>query len=129
MNIGQAADHTGLPEKTIRYYEDIGLVTPNRAANGYRVFGENALHQLHFLAKARGLGFSIEDCRNLLALYDDTARSSSDVKAIAKAHVATIDQKISELSAMRDTLSHLMKHCAGDNRPDCPILNELSQGK
>ncbi len=129
ITIKQAAERTGLPAKTIRYYEDIGLVTPMRAENGYRVYLEADAHKLHFLSKARSLGFSIDECRKLLALYADTGRASADVKALAKDHVAEIDQKIAELQAMRKTLMHLISNCAGDDRPDCPILSELSGGK
>ncbi|MCK0141834.1 Cu(I)-responsive transcriptional regulator [Aliiroseovarius sp. F20344] len=125
MNISDAAKQTGLPAKTIRYYEDIGLVTPLRDTNGYRVFGETDLHKLTFLARSRALGFSIEDCRALLALYEDQSRASSDVKLIARAHLDEIEAKITDLNAMRDTLSHLVRECAGDDRPDCPILKGI----
>ena len=128
MNIGDVAERSGLPPKTIRYYEDIGLVTPQRSSNGYRSFRESNLHKLTFLGRARYLGFSIEDCRALLALYEDETRASGDVKRIAKEHLTRIDRKIEELSAMRSTLSHLVHACAGDDRPNCPILNELEQG-
>ncbi|WP_370267687.1 Cu(I)-responsive transcriptional regulator [Nioella sp.] len=128
MNIGDVAERSGLPPKTIRYYEDIGLVTPQRSSNGYRSFRESDLHKLTFLGRARSLGFSIEDCRALLALYEDETRASGDVKRIAKEHLTRIDRKIEELSAMRSTLSHLVHACAGDDRPNCPILNELEQG-
>lgn len=128
MNIGDVAEKSGLPPKTIRYYEDIGLVTPQRAANGYRSFRASDLHKLTFLGHARSLGFSIEDCRALLALYEDESRASSDVKRIAKEHLSRIDRKISDLAAMRDTLSHLVRECAGDDRPDCPILQGLETG-
>jgi Cu(I)-responsive transcriptional regulator len=126
ISIKEAADLTGLPAKTIRYYEEIDLVTPMRAENGYRVFLEADAHKLHFLSKARSLGFSIDDCRRLLALYADNDRASADVKALAKDHVTEIDRKIAELQAMRKTLMHLITNCAGDDRPDCPILTELS---
>lgn len=126
MNIGEIAEKSGLPAKTIRYYEDIGLVTPNRSDNGYRHFNDNDLHKLTFLCRARTLGFSIEDCRTLVALYEDETRASADVKSVAKQHLARIDEKIAQLQSMRDTLSHLVSECAGDNRPDCPILNDLS---
>lgn len=127
MNISQAAERAGLPPKTIRYYEDIGLVAPDRGTNGYRSFSETHIHKLHFLARARGLGFSIEDCRTLLALYEDSSRASADVKAIAKDHLAQIGAKIAELTAMRDTLTELVDACAGDHRPDCPILRGLEE--
>ena len=126
MNIGDVSQQSGLPTKTIRYYEDIGLVTPKRAENGYRTFQENDVHRLRFLARARALGFSVEDCRVLLELYDDDSRASADVKAIAKGHLDQIEEKIEQLRAMHDTLSNLVQHCAGDNRPDCPILNDLA---
>lgn len=125
MNIGEVASQTGLPAKTIRYYEDIGLVTPLREANGYRVFRSSDAHKLAFLARARALGFSIDDCRNLLALWEDRSRASADVRAIAKEHLAEIEEKIAGLAAMRDTLAELVRECAGDNRPDCPILKGL----
>ncbi len=127
MNIGDVAAASGLPAKTIRYYEDIALVTPKREANGYRVFSENDLHKLRFLARARALGFAIEDCRTLLALYEDKGRSSAEVKELSRKHLDEIDQKIAQLQSMRNTLSHLVEACAGDHRPDCPILNDLGQ--
>lgn len=126
MNIKEVGAATGLPAKTIRYYEDIGLVSPNRQSNGYRVFSESDQHKLAFLARARSLGFPVESCRSLLALYDDKGRASADVKQIAKEHLTEIDRKLTELSAMRDTLGHLVEACAGDDRPDCPILKDLA---
>ncbi len=125
MNIGDVARQSGLPSKTIRYYEEIGLITPDRGSNGYRDFSQNDLHKLNFLARARALGFSIEDCRSLLALYEDQSRASADVKEIAKGHLDLIDQKIAELQGMKATLGHLVACCAGDDRPDCPILDDL----
>ncbi|MEO1363575.1 MAG: Cu(I)-responsive transcriptional regulator [Pseudomonadota bacterium] len=126
MNISQASEATGLPAKTIRYYEEIGLIRPDRRANGYRDFADTEVHKLRFLARARALGFGIDDCRSLLALWGDRARASADVRRIAHAHLAEIEAKITDLTAMRDTLSHLVVTCAGDDRPDCPILNTLS---
>ncbi|MDR9427708.1 MAG: Cu(I)-responsive transcriptional regulator [Salibaculum sp.] len=128
MNIKEVATRTGLPAKTIRYYEDIGLVTADRAENGYRIFERTHVHKLAFLAQARGLGFSIEDCRGLLALWEDRDRASGDVRAIAKAHLAEIEEKIAGLEEMRATLSDLVAACHGDDRPDCPILNRLEAG-
>lgn len=128
MNIGDVAARSGLPTKTIRYYEEIGLVRPQREPNGYRHFRDSNLHKLKFLARARSLGFSIEECRGLLALYGDEGRASADVKRIAKEHLREIDRKTAELEAMRDTLSDLIDACSGDNRPDCPILADLAQG-
>ncbi len=125
MNIGQASDQTGLPAKTIRYYEDIALVKPDRDSNGYRSFRAQDIHKLKFLGRARTLGFTIEDCRTLLALYEDETRASADVKQVARGHLAQIDAKIADLRSMRDTLSHLVEACAGDDRPDCPILRDL----
>lgn len=127
MNIKDVSQRTGLPSKTIRYYEDIGLITPARGENGYRKFSESDLHKLAFVGRARHLGFSIEDCRNLLALWGDNGRSSADVRAIAQSHLEQIEAKLKELSEMRDTLARLVHCCAGDNRPDCPILEDLSQ--
>ncbi|WP_102222768.1 Cu(I)-responsive transcriptional regulator [Acidimangrovimonas sediminis] len=128
MNIAEVARRAGLPPKTIRYYEDIGLIHPDRRDNGYRDFAETHLHKLSFLGRARSLGFSIEECRALMALYEDRGRASSDVKRIAQEHLTAIDAKIAELQAMRDTLSHLVDCCAGDDRPDCPILSDLAGG-
>ncbi|GAA6159511.1 Cu(I)-responsive transcriptional regulator [Ruegeria sp. HU-ET01832] len=125
MNIGDVSTRTGLPAKTIRYYEDIGLVKPLRDNNGYRVFRSQDVHKLNFLGRARALGFTIEDCRTLMALYEDETRASADVKKIARAHLAQIEAKIADLNAMRDTLGHLVDACAGDDRPDCPILQDL----
>lgn len=128
LTIKQVASKSGLPPKTIRYYEEIGLVHPLRSENGYRVFRDTDLHKLTFLSRARSLGFSIEDCRRLLALYEDKARASSDVKALAHAHLAQIAAKIAELQAMQATLGELVAACAGDARPDCPILAGIDDG-
>jgi len=126
MQITEIAARSGLPARTIRYYEQIGLVAPRRDANGYRAFVETDLHKLAFLARARSLGFGIEDCRRLLALWEDRSRSSADVRALARDHLARIDAKIAELQAMRATLAHLVACCQGDERPDCPILDDLA---
>jgi MerR family transcriptional regulator, copper efflux regulator len=128
MNIGDVAERSGLPAKTIRYYEDIGLIRPRRGGNGYRAFGEGDVHRLAFLGRARSLGFSIEECRALLALYADAGRASGDVKQVAEAHLRQIDRKIAELEAMRATLADLVRRCHGDDRPDCPILEDLAGG-
>ncbi len=128
MNIGDVAEKSGLPPKTIRYYEDIGLITPQRSANGYRSFHATDLHKLAFLARARALGFSIEECRALLQLYEDESRASAEVKAIAEQHLQEIDRKIADLKEMRNTLAALVDACAGDHRPDCPILESLADG-
>lgn len=126
MNIGEVAERSGLPAKTIRYYEEIGLVRPLRSANGYRAFRESDAHKLSFLGRARALGFSIEDCRTLLGLYEDESRESAQVKAVAQEHLAAIDDKIAQLKSMRETLSELVHACHGDDRPDCPILSDLA---
>lgn len=127
MNIGEVAERSGVPAKTIRYYEDIGLVRPLRSANGYRAFREQDLHKLAFVGRARALGFSIEDCRTLVALYEDDSRASAQVKSVAEDHLHQIDAKIAQLQSMRDTLARLVQSCHGDNRPDCPILNDLAR--
>lgn len=127
MNIKEVGVRSGLPAKTIRYYEEIGLIHPQRAANGYRSFGDSDLHKLAFIGRARGLGFSVEDCRMLLALYEDKARASADVKQLAQSHLEQIERKLAELAAMKRTLSDLVAACAGDGRPDCPILSGLAQ--
>ncbi len=126
MNIGDVSNRTGLPTKTIRYYEDIGFVRPRRNENGYRMFRESDVHKLGFLGRARALGFTIEDCRNLLSLYEDKKRTSAEVKHLAKQQLAQIDEKIAKLEQMRSTLSYLVDACAGDHRPDCPILEDLA---
>lgn len=127
MNIGEAAEHSGVPAKTIRYYEEIGLIQPAaRHANNYRDYDEGGVQALQFLKRARSLGFSIEDCRELLSLYHDQRRSSADVKAVAQRRVRDIDRKIAELETMRATLSRLIRACRGDMRPECPILDDLA---
>ncbi|MRG54524.1 Cu(I)-responsive transcriptional regulator [Phyllobacterium sp. SYP-B3895] len=126
MNIGTASDKSGLPPKTIRYYEDIGLLKPGRAENGYRDYSMSDVHKLRFLQRSRGLGFSVEECRQLLALYEDKERASADVKAIAQSKLGEIERKILELRELQHTLQHLVAHCHGDQRPDCPILETIS---
>ncbi|MEO0821050.1 MAG: Cu(I)-responsive transcriptional regulator [Pseudomonadota bacterium] len=126
MNIKSASALSGLPAKTIRYYEDVGLVRPGRTANGYRTFTEADCHKLAFLARARSLGFSIEECRTLLGLYEDRDRASADVKEIARQHLDRIERKIAELQGLRAMLSTLVDRCHGDGRPDCPILEDLA---
>ncbi len=126
MNISEASQQCGLPAKTIRYYEEIGLVAPGRLANGYRDYREQDLHKLRFLQRSRGLGFSIDDCRLLLSLYEDRNRASADVRQIAKAHLEDIDRKIEELKSLQATLRQLVHQCHGDDRPDCPIIEDLA---
>ncbi|WP_208246827.1 Cu(I)-responsive transcriptional regulator (plasmid) [Rhizobium sp. T1470] len=129
MNIGQASQRAGLAPKTIRYYEDIGLIRPERSGNGYRDYAETDVHKLRFLQRSRGLGFSVEECRQLLALYEDKSRASADVKELTQAKLSEIDRKIQELTGLRRTLEHLIHACHGNDRPDCPILVELSDGR
>ena len=126
MNVGTAARRSGLPAKTIRYYEDIGLIRPARTQNGYRDYTGDDIHRLTFLRRARGLGFSIENCRQLMALYRDKGRASHDVREIAKGHVEAIEEKVRELESMRATLQKLIRACHGDERPDCPILDDMA---
>lgn len=127
MNISEAAARSGVPPKTIRYYEDIQLVRPRREANGYRVFQEADVHKLAFLGRARALGFGIGDCRMLLTLWEDKARASAEVKRIASGHLDAVDAKIADLRAIRETLAHLVEACRGDDRPDCPIITSLEK--
>ncbi len=129
MNIRDASSQTGLPAKTIRYYEEIGLIRLQRDASAYRVFDEDDIHRLAFIGRARALGFTIEDCRNLLSLYEDTDRAHSDVREIAQRHLAMIDEKIVALKSMSSTLRSLVKACNGNDRPACPILEDLAGAK
>jgi Cu(I)-responsive transcriptional regulator len=127
MNIGQASRATGVSAKMIRYYETIGLIEPaSRTESGYRVYTESDLHTLRFVRRARGLGFSVEQMQALLALWRDRDRASADVKRVALEHVAELERKAAELQQMADTLKHLARHCHGDKRPQCPIIEELS---
>lgn len=126
MNIGNASEKSGLSAKTIRYYEDIGLLQADRAGNGYRDYSMSDVHRLRFLQRSRSLGFSVEECRQLLSLYSDKDRASADVKAIAKIKLTEIDRKLAELTELRDTLRLLVRNCHGDKRPDCPIIEGLA---
>ena len=126
MNIGMAAKRSDLPTKTIRYYEDIGLIAPDRAENGYRDYQPADIHKLRFIQRARSLGFSIDECRQLMALYEDKTRASRDVKALASTKLADVDRKIDELQSMRRTLADLIYKCHGSDRPDCPILDDIA---
>ena len=126
MNIGEAARLSDLPAKTIRYYEEIDLVKPSRSENGYRDYAKTDIHRLQFLQRSRSLGFTIEECRLLLSLYEDDHRASADVKLIANQKIAEVDRKIKELQSLKKTLSALAKNCHGDDKPDCPIMDDLA---
>lgn len=126
MSIGEAATRSGVPPKTIRYYEEIGLTAPaERLENHYRAYDENDVQTLRFIQRARSLGFSLKEVGELLALYRDRRRASKDVKRLALAHVGELDRKIAELTAIRNTIADLAERCYGDKRPECPILEEL----
>ena len=126
LTIGEVARSSGVPAKTIRYYEEIALLAqPQRAANGYRIYGSASVERLRFIKRSRDLGFAIADVTELLSLYDDPNRSAKDVRALATAHIATIDTKLNELTSLRRTLSTLVDSCHGTERPDCPILHDL----
>lgn len=122
MKIGLAAKRSSLPAKTIRYYEDIDLVIPERSANGYRCYSEKDIHRLRFVQRARSLGFSVEECRLLLSLYQNKNRDSSDVRALALDKVHKIDRKVSELGSLRSALSVLVAKCNSNDKPDCPMV-------
>ena len=127
MNIGAAARASGVPAKTIRYYEEIGLIdAAARSGGNYRIYGDNEVQTLRFIQRARSLGFSVGEVAELLALWRDKSRSSRQVKALASRHLQDIDGKIAALMTMRDTLKELIERCHGDARPDCPILTDLA---
>ncbi|KKB08990.1 Cu(I)-responsive transcriptional regulator [Devosia chinhatensis] len=127
MNIGQAAEQSGVSAKMIRYYEQIGLITaPQRTESNYRVYGADEVHVLRFVKRARNLGFSVEETAALLALWQDKDRASLEVRNIAQAHIAALETKIAALQGMVKTLGHLAHSCHGDARPDCPILDDLA---
>ena len=127
MNIGKAANQAGLPTKTVRYYADIGLVLPSsRTQTGYRNYDISNIKKLIFVKRARSFDFSIRECRELLGLYEEKNRSSSDVRKIAIHHLEEIKRKEEDLKKLRVELNHLVNACAGDDRPDCPIIDYLS---
>lgn len=127
MNIGQAAKATGVSAKMIRHYESLGLFPEaQRTEAGYRQYGERDLSTLRFIRQSRDLGFSLEQIRDLLGLWQNRRRPSRQVKALAQAHIEELDAKLQELQAMRATLAHLVHCCAGDDRPDCPIIDSLA---
>ncbi|EPG65655.1 Cu(I)-responsive transcriptional regulator [Leptospira wolffii] len=126
MNIGELSKISGVSAKLVRHYESIGLIPKAiRTNSGYRVYGENDAHSLIFIKRARNLGFSLPEIKKLLGLWRNKTRASSQVKSLALGHVKEMQSKISELQSMCDTLSNLAKHCHGDHRPDCPILEDL----
>ena len=127
MRISEAARRSGMAAKTIRFYEEVGLITPApRTGNGYREFSDDDVRRLQFIHRARDLGFSVEESGRLLSLWSDRERASADVKRLALGHVARIEAKMAELRSMRDAILHLAERCHGDDRPECPILDELS---
>ena len=126
MNIREAERLTGIASKTLRYYEDIGLVAPQRKQNGYRNYSHDEVERLRFLRRARDLGFSIEDCRSLLALWVDNGRTSADVKSIAAQHLLSVEAKLHELNGLHQTLTRLVTACVGSQSPECPILRDLA---
>jgi MerR family copper efflux transcriptional regulator len=126
MNISQAAQACGLPNKTIRYYEEIGLVVPLRQeGNDYRIYSLGDIAQLRFLQRARAVGFSLDECRELLALYANPQRRCHQVKALMSEKIIQVDQQLIALHAMRDTLVDMANECAGDGASDCAIINQL----
>lgn len=130
MNIGEASKASGVSSKMIRYYEQIGLIAPaGRTASGYRVYAARDVHALRFIRRARDLGFSVEQMGDLLALWNDRSRASADVKSIALEHVVELERKAEALRDMSRTLKHLAATCHGDDRPDCPILDDFAEAK
>jgi Cu(I)-responsive transcriptional regulator len=130
MIIGTASERSGVPAKTIRYYESIGLIKPaDRRGNNYRDYSDADVQTLRFINRARGLGFSVKEVSALLTLWKDKRRTSHDVKSLAMRHVEDIDRKIAELQGMRHTVLKLAEQCHGDARPDCPILEDLARGR
>lgn len=127
MNIGQAAKLSGVSAKMVRHYESLGLLPAvARTDAGYRQYADREVHTLRFIRRARDLGFSMAEIGELLKLWQNQRRSSGNVKKIAQKHLADIDAKMAEMAAMRKTLQHLVHCCSGDERPDCPILEELA---
>lgn len=129
VNIGQAARLTGISAKMIRYYEDSGLIGPvARTQAGYRVYSPRDIHTLGFIKRSRDLGFSVERIAGLLALWQDRSRHSADVKRMANEHIQLLGERIEQLQQMVNTVQALVDCCAGDGRPDCPILRDLETG-
>jgi Cu(I)-responsive transcriptional regulator len=129
FNIGEAAAASGVSAKMIRHYEQIGVLPKaGRTGAGYRIYRDSDVHTLRFVRRARDLGFSMKEIVTLLGLWGNHRRTSAEVKRLALKHIAHLDAKIAELQAMRRTLHHLAEHCHGDDRPECPILDDLAQG-
>ena len=127
-NIGEASVVTGVSAKMIRHYESVGLIpAASRTFAGYRLYADGDLHRLRFIKRSRTLGFSMKQIETLLALWNDKHRASAQVKKMAQAHVAELEAKISEMQAMQRTLLNLARHCQGNQRPDCPILDDLAR--
>jgi Cu(I)-responsive transcriptional regulator len=127
LNIGRAAEASGVSPKMIRHYESIGLLpAAGRTVAGYRIYREGDVHTLRFVRRARDLGFSMKEIGALVGLWQNRRRASSDVKKLAARHMQQLETKIREMQSMRDTLAHLAEHCHGDERPDCPILEDLA---
>lgn len=127
VNIGRAAEASGVSAKMIRHYEGIGLLPKaGRTLSGYRLYRESDVHVLRFVRRARDLGFSVGEIRELLGLWRNRRRASADVKRLVEKHVKDLDARIAELEAMRATLVDLSKHCHGDHRPECPIIDDLA---
>jgi Cu(I)-responsive transcriptional regulator len=127
MNIGNAADASGVSAKMIRHYETLGLIPKaKRTVSGYRTYSESDIHTLRFVRQARDLGFSTTEIHDLLGLWRNRRRPSSEVRKLAEAHLRELDQRLSELQAMRATIEHLVHSCHGDDRPECPILETLA---
>jgi len=126
VKISEAAEYVGLPQKTIRYYEDVGLVSPLRAENGFRQFRSSDLRALKIIKNARNLGFSIEDSRALLDLFMNKKRSSADVKKLATKHLEETQCKLKKLARLCAQLEHLTTSCRDDDMPDCAILDFLA---
>ena len=126
-SIGQAAANSGISVKMIRYYEAIGLIARvGRTAGNYRTYDDGDIRRLEFIKRARTLGFALEEIRQLLTLWDDDGRASAEVKALVVAHIAELDARIAALKSMRGALHHLAERCDGDDRPDCPIIDDLA---
>jgi len=126
MQIKAASLASGLPAKTIRYYESLGLLRSERAANGYRRYREADVEQMRFLHRARSLGFSLDECRDLLELYQDPTRASAEVRRIAEHHLVEVNAKIAQLQQLKASLGELIQQCPGNDSPDCAILDTLA---